>query len=334
MGHVRTASHWTAIAGFLLANSAAYAADPAPPAIQAPQQVDAPADVALLEAVVRAKAKDKGAAEEVAKTLTRIAQIQESKGDAKAAAATRERQVEWFDQLGLARDGSVPAALTAEARLKNLEPAVQRELAKKLVDQGKATAEARKSLESWHEAVVGAWKVAGKEVRPAKGVALVEQLAKVRDYKAPMPARAAALRQGRLVIGLYTEVAALAALESGESQAQLTEQSKVYRDLAASLLETAWKESDTAAQRDSVALEIRKELTRIKPAEYPPLEAQGEEQLTPQQQEASKLAALAQRAAKPVLKVMYLKKALALDPNNAQLKELLRAAEAEQAKEQ
>ncbi len=308
------------------ADTAAEAAVPAVPAVPA---ADSAGDVTLLEAVVKAKGRDRAAAEEVAKTFVRIAQIQDSKGDAKAAGHTRQRLVDWFETLGLPRDGAPPAQLAAEARLKLLEPQLARELARKLVEGGKLVPDPRKALESWQEAVVGPL----KEARTAKTTPLIELLEKVREYKALAPAKLASLRQGRLALALASESTAAAALDTPGQQAAWIESSKVYRDLAAAMLERAWKETDVAGQRDAVAFEIRSELSKLKPAEYPPLDSIQEETMTPQQQEASKLAALAQRAAKPALKVMYMKKALALDPNNAKLKELLRSAETELAKE-
>ncbi len=321
------------LAGCLALPAAVWAADPPPagPAADAPA-ADAPAagaDIALLESVVKAKGRDRAAADEVAKTLTRIAQIHDAKGDAKAGNQARQRLVDWFDSLGLPRDGAPPAQLTAEARLKLLDPHLAKEMARKLVEGGKPVVDSRKALESWQDAVVGPL----KEARAPKGIPLVEQLEKVREYKALAPAKLASLKQGRLLLALAAEAAAVGALETGDGQAFWIEIGKVFRDQAAAALEKGWKETDVAGQRDAVAFEIRGELSKLKPAEYPPLDSIQEETLTPQQQEASKLAALAQRAAKPALKVMYLKKALALDPNNGKLKELLRSAEAELAKE-
>ncbi len=54
---------------------------------------------------------------------------------------------------------------------------------------------------------------------------------------------------------------------------------------------------------------------------------------SPAQQEASKMAALAQKANKAKLKVLYLQKAVKLDPSNGTYKSLLKAAEAELAAE-
>lgn len=316
------------VAGCLAFPAAAWAADPpaAAPAADAPASA---ADVALLEAVVKAKGRDRAAADEVAKTLTRIAQIHDAKGDTKAGNQARQRLIDWFESLELPRDGAAPAQLAAEARLKLLEPQIAREMGRKLVEAGKVVADSRKALEAWQDAVIGPL----KEARAAKVTPLVELLEKVREYKALSPAKLASLKQGRLLLAVASEAAAVGALETGDGQAFWIEAGKVFRDQAAAALEKAWKETDVAGQRDAVAFEIRGELSKLKPAEYPPLDSIQEETLTPQQQEASKLAALAQRAAKPALKVMYLKKALALDPNNAKLKELLRSAEAELAKE-
>lgn len=287
------------------------------------------ADIALLEGVVRAKARDRSAAEEVARAYAKIAQLQEMKGDAKAAAESRERLLAWFDSQDLPRDGSPPAAIAAQARLALLEPAIRKELERRLVDGAKAQAEARKLLEAWHDSVAAALPLLGKPPKPGKAPSLVDQLAKVADYKAPLPARQAGLEAGRLLMALSTQTAALGALEAEAQQALLVEQSKIYRDEAARVWELHWRQADVPGQRDAVALEIRKQLSLIKPAEFPPLEQKGDEQLSPQQQEASKLASLAQRSTNPSLKVKYLEKALALDPDNAQLKELLRAAIAE-----
>lgn len=302
---------------------------PAAEAKPAKPAADSAADIALLEGVVRAKARDKGAAEEVAKAYARIAQLHDARGDAKAAADARERLVGWFDAQGLARDGSAPAAIAAQARLASLEPAIRRELERKLVEGGKAHADARKQLEAWHDGVAAPLPLLGRAAKPAKAPSLVEQLAKIGDYRAAAVTRQAGLEAGRLLMALSTQTAALAALEAEPGQAALVEQSKVYRDEAARIWEAHWRQADVPGQRDAVALEIRKQLSLIKPAEFPPLEQRSEEALTPQQQEASKLASLAQRSTNPALKVKYLEKALALDPSSAQLKEMLRAAIAE-----
>lgn len=310
-------------------------AAPAGPASHcAPAKSDAAADIALLEGVIRAKAKDPATAQEVATAFAKIAQLNDCKGNIKASAEARERLLAWFDALDLPKDGSPVAAIAAEARLELLQPAIKRELQRKLVDGGKSVADSKKVLENWHEAVVGALVVHGKTVRTAKGPALVELLAKVEEYKAASPGRQAGLLSGRLLMAISLEVTALAALEPADGQAALVEQGKVYRDLAASVWERHWREADVPGQRDSWALEIRRELSVIKPGEFPPMDSRAEEKLTPQQREASKLASLAQRASKASLRVMYLKRAVGLDPDNAQLKELLRAAEADLAGEQ
>jgi hypothetical protein len=296
-------------------------------------------DVALLEAVIKAKGRDKASAEEVAKAYHKLARGLEAKGDVKAATAVRERMVEWFDKLELAKDGGLVAQLTAQARLKVLEPLAQRELTRRLVEGGKPLADSRKVLEAWHEAVVAGLKPllregsGGKDARPAKP-GLIERLQRVVDYRAAVPMRQAGLLQGQLAVALASEATALAAVSAPDMQAQLLEQSKQYKDLAASLWEQAWRECDVAGQRDATAVEIRRQLSLLKPTEFPPLDAQVEEQLTPQQQQASKLAGLAQRASIPALKVKYLKQATSLDPANAQIKELLRAAERDLAAEQ
>jgi hypothetical protein len=295
----------------------------------AKSSAESAADVALLEGVVRAKARDKDAAEEVAKAYARIGQICDAKGDFKAAADARERLVSWFDAQGLPRDGSVPAAIAAHARLTLLEPAIRKEMARVLLDGGKAHSDARKQLEAWHDSVAAQLPLLGKPAKAGKTLSLVELLAKIAEYKAPAPARQAGLEAGRLLMALSIQTAALAALEPEATRPPLVEQSKIYRDEAARIWELHWREADVPGQRDSVALEIRKQLSVIKPAEFPPLDQKTDEQLSPQQQEASKLASLAQRSTNPSLKVKYLEKALALDPANAQLKEMLRAAIAE-----
>lgn len=332
---------WMIVAA-MVSTSAAAAEPPAPapapvagaPGACASANSDAAADISLLEGVVRAKAKDAAAAPEVATAYAKIAQIHDCKGNFKDGSAARERLIAWFDGQELAKDGGPVAVIAAEARLELLKPAIKRELERSLVEGGKAVTEPKKALDAWHEAVVGAIVVSGKPARPSKGPALLDQLARVEDYKAAPLARQAGLAAGRLLMAISRQVALLAALEPPEGQAALIEQSKVYRDQAAAVWERHWRQSDTPGQRDAWALEIRRELSVIKPGEFPPMDGKTEEKLTPQQQEASKLASLAQRATKASLRVMYLKRAVGLDPGNGQLKELLRAAEADLASEQ
>lgn len=310
----------------------------APSDAKAPGDAKAPAesgaDVALLEGVVRAKGRDKSAAEEVAKAYARIAQLHDAKSEFKSAADARERLLGWFEAQGLARDGGAIAAIAAQARLALLEPQVRKELERKLMDGTKPHPEARKHLEAWHEAVAATLPLLGRPAKPTKAPCLIDQLAKVSDFKALAPGRQAGLAAGLLLMALSSQTAALAAAEAPASQGPLVEQSKIYRDEAARIWEAHWRQADVPGQRDAVALEIRKQLSLIKPAEFPPLDQKVDDQLTPQQQEASKLASLAQRSTNPVLKVKYLEKALALDPDNAQLKEMLRAAQAERDADQ
>lgn len=70
-----------------------------------------------------------------------------------------------------------------------------------------------------------------------------------------------------------------------------------------------------------------------KPVEKPVVKAAGGDGATDAQQEASKMASLAQKANKAKLKVLYLTKAVKLDPGNATYKSLLKQAEAELASE-
>lgn len=327
-----------AVAMLVIGGPPAYAQVEAPKAEPKP---DSAADIALLEGVIKAKARDKASAEEVAKAHARIVQLLLVKGNSKGVAATRERLVEWFDAQGHPRDGGPLATLAAEARYQLLVPALEHQLAGKLVVDGKAVADARKSLELWHDAVVGPLKLVGaqskdgkdskdaKDFKAVKGKPLIEQLVGVQAYNAVHWSRLSALQAGRLAMAISRESAALGALEPPELQAELVELSKRLRDLAAEIWERTWKVADTAGQRDGVANDIRKELAVIKPAEYPAMDKEQQETLTPQQREASRLAALAQQTDKVQLRVLYLRKAAILDPGNPQLKELLRVAEAE-----
>ncbi len=312
----------------------AVAAD-APPSPAA--AADPAKDIALLDGVIKAKARDKAAVEEVAKAYVRMAQLQTGKGDVKAANATRERMVEWYDAQGHPKDGGPLATLVAEARYRGLEPAVTAEAERKLVVDGKAVADARKVLDGWLDSLGAQVKWANpaahaKDSRPQRvGKALVENLLAIRGYGALPWTRAGHLSAGRLLMAVSRQLTAWAALEPAEKQAELVEASRQLRDQAAEVWERSWKESDVAGQRDNWAQQIRKELAGIKPAEYPDIDKSVEETLTPQQQEASRLATLAQRTDNPQLKVLYLRKATNLDPSNTHLKDLLKQAEAELA---
>ncbi|MBM4343750.1 MAG: hypothetical protein FJ100_10275 [Deltaproteobacteria bacterium] len=327
--------HWFSLFAFTCIAAAPADAADAPPS--ADPAADPAKDIALLDGVIKAKARDKAAVDEVAKAFVRMAQLQTAKGDAKAANATRERMVEWYDAQGHPKDGGPLATLVAEARFRGLEPAVAAELARKLVHDGKVAADARKHLDGWLDAL-GAqvkWATPAPPTKDARaqrvGKPLIDSLLALRAYGALPWTRAGHLSAGRLLMAVSQQVAAWAALEAADKQADLVEASRQLRDQAAEVWERSWKESDVAGQRDNWALQIRKELAQIKPAEYPDIDKAAEETLTPQQQEASRLATLAQRTDNAQLKVLYLRKATNLDPSNTQLKELLKQAEAELA---
>ncbi len=320
----------------LLVASPALAADAdAPPAAEA--AADPAKDIALLDGVIKAKARDKAAVEEVAKAYVRMAQLQTGKGDVKAANVTRERMVEWYDAQGHAKDGGPLATLVAEARFRGLEAAVAVESERKLVVDGKVATDARKTLDGWLDSIGAHVKWPNppahvKDSRPQRaGKPLIENLLAIRVYGALPWTRAGHLAAGRLLMAVSRQLTAWAALEPTEKQPDLVEASRQLRDQAAEVWERSWKESDVAGQRDAWAQQIRKELAGIKPAEYPEIDKSVEETLTPQQQEASRLATLAQRTDNPQLKVLYLRKATNLDPSNTHLKDLLKQAEAELA---
>lgn len=302
------------------------------PAQKPDTRPDVAADIALLEGVIKAKARDKDSAEEVAKAHVRIVQLHTAKGDVRAAQTVREHLVEWFDAQGHSRDGGPLATVAAEARYQFLLPTIEKELTRKLVIEGKLVPDCRKVFDNWHEVVIGPLKlagVAGKDAKLPKGKPLVDQVLAVRDYAAPHWSRAASLQGGRLAMALSREVSAVAALEPPDLQPVWVEMSKRYRDIAGEIWERSWKQADAAGQREGFANDIRKELAAIKPAEYPALDREQLETSTPQQKEASRLASLAQQTDNLQLRVLYLRKATTLDPSNPALKELLRVAEAE-----
>ena len=324
----------------------AAAQEPAAAAVEPEVKADPAKDIALLDGVIKARSRDKASAEEVAKAYHRIAQLYVAKGDFKSAALTREKVVEWFETQGHPKDGGVIATLAAEARFRALELPVQAELDRKLVIDGKVGHDARKHAETWLEVVGGHAKlpalttketahVTKEPARVVKTKPLVDQLTGLRAYAALAWTRAGHLQAGRLLMAISLQLAAWAALETADKQAELVEASRQLRDQAAEVWEKSWKESDVQGQRDNWAVQIRKELSSIKPAEYPEIDkASDQENMSPQQQEASRLAALAQRSDNLQLKVLYLRKAVNLDPANAHMKELLKHAEAEQAVKQ
>lgn len=286
-----------------------------------PTSPDTTARIAELRALIQAKAQDRAASEEVAKAQTELAALLEARGDAPGALAVRKQTTQWFAQ-GKYPPGGLQAAAAAEAEWRITES--------DLVRGGRMAVpldRLKEELPAWFELVLGPqWKsgkVAGGFVS-----ALDKKFA---DYQVATWARAAAWTTARLLLQAVEQLPHLQALDPGQKDA-MAPLAKTWSDQAFATLERAWRDAESRNQRDVWTAEIRKELHKLRPQMYPLMdEVKPEEEMTPAQREASRQASLALKATKPGLKVLYLRKAVQLEPNNERYRELLKAAEAEAA---
>jgi len=339
---------------------AAPAPEPAAPAaVQAPEAAPAPAPaaqaapdaaVAASDTVVMAPAPAAPAAgapatpapapapAPAAADPQRAVQVSQWVDQGNAALATDAKAALEKAQAALALNpGHAPAArLKAEA-----QRILDQQAAQKLAAQQAAAAAANEAA-----AREAAAKEAAEKQANAKAAA-----AAAREAAAQAAAQAAArAAEERKSAGKMDKAAALKAKAAADKadKAEKARQAKEAAHKAALDKAAAAKAAKDAAHKPApapakpvaerpVAPAAEKPAPRPEaPAKVeaprPPPVASGDDG-SPAQQEASKMASLAQKANKAKLKVLYLQKAVKLDPSNGTYKSLLKAAEAELAAE-
>ncbi len=157
--------------------------------------------------------------------------------------------------------------------------------------------------------------------------------AKAAEAKAAQPVRldAVASREGKPANKREAQKAA-----AKRAQAQKAERAAAAKEAAAAKSKAARERAAAKkAEKEAAAKKAEKEVAKKVAPEPPPRPARPEarpvekpaEESGSATQEASKFAALAQKASKAKLKVLYLQKAVKMDPGNAGYKAQLKAAE-------
>lgn len=306
------------------------AAAPAPPA---------GARIAALQAQWKVWEKAKAIPAEALRVGLALGDLLVQAGDAKGAALAWQRTADAFARSGHA-PGSPEAAVAADALLRSAQPDAVRVLESHFVVRpgvapGQRGADIALQVAPWADAVLGpAPKAKATETPGPRSGGLSDRLRRVADLRARPATWTAVLLLGRLLARPADDLRALATdtwlPEERAAVDAVREQARVHEDQGLILLETAWRQAEAEASKDPTALELRKELSRLRPQQFPLVggASPDPDALTPQQQEASKLAGLAQQATKIGLRIMYLQKAVKLDPDNASFRQLLQAAEA------
>ncbi len=312
------------------------------PSSPTPAAEDAKAVVRELAPYVQAHENDKVPTPELIQNMAKLAQAYAASLEPKQAQIVWIRLLAAFDRANMPRDGSKEATLAAEAQWQLVQPAVTKGMAVSFSPRPgspRPWADMRAQLDEVTDTTLGPKSrevVAGMEPRRAGG--LVDQLLRVGQYKSPVWNVTAALQAGRLLLKqgrAMRDAARPGAVEPGEAttvDTALKDTSLKFDERGLAVLEAAWRAAEEAAVASQLRTDLRKELNKLKPNEYPLSEGGSDtEAVTPQQQEASRLAGLALKATRLDLKVLYLTKAVKLDPLNKRYLDLLRAAEAEQA---
>jgi hypothetical protein len=314
---------------------------PLPDAPTATSAADSRAIAKELAPLVQAHENDKQPTPDVLRTMARLAQAYAGAGEVKQAHQVWLKLLAAFERSGLPRNGGPEAALAAEAQWRLLEPAVIKGMAVSFSPKPGTPhpwADMRAQLDEVQEATLGPKsKVAGTDGVRVGG--LVDQVLRVGEFRNPLWSVTAALQAGKLLLNqgrAMRDAARPGAVEGPEAtavDAALKQTSVRFDERALTVLESAWKPSEEQGVTPTLRTELRKELHKLKPSEYPVSEGgMDTEAVTPQQQEASRLAGLALKASRVDLKIMYLQKAVQLDPQNPRYLELLKAAQAEKAR--
>lgn len=298
-----------------------------------------PAEVSRLQALVLTGEKTPTAAAAGVQAATDLGRLYHAQGDRNSAETAWHRGLALFAKAGLPADGGPAAAAAAEARYRLVEPEALRLLTTPLtldatLPPARQLVDLQKRLMDWQLAATG---IAG--ARTTSGVR--GACAAIEDLKAPVWSRQAAVLLAKVLAQPAQALAALVvppgtppAAEAAHRDVWLV-RAKTLRDEGFAALERAWKQAEREGNRDETADRVRKALHGYDPAQYPLAEAVTADTAAepPGRAEAARLAGLAQQADKPTLKVMYLRKAVKLDPTHEQWQAMLRSAEAELARE-
>ncbi len=295
-------------------------------------------EVADLTAYIAAHEDDRGLGGDVAKAMQRLGRLEEEQKHVAAATALWKRARHWFDKHHFERNGGPEAHLAAEAtwRLLTQPIAVAADLSVRTTPQlppPAAIAERNAELDAFLMQLIGP-RAANSPDSVRQG-GLFADLDAVRSFGALGETRRAALSVAALEERAAAHLARLPLSEGLQPVEQTAQQAAVRQAIgelegrAFSSIETAWLAGPDKKNADAMAL--RKQLTRLRPLKYPQLEEAATDMVnvTPEQAEASRLAGLAQKAEKVQLRVLYLQKAVKLDPQNPRYLELLQAAKAE-----
>lgn len=252
----------------------------------------------------KAAATEAAAAAEAAK-----ASAEAAKASAEAAKASAEAE-----QAAKANAAAEKAA--AERAARNDGAAAQKA----------AAAQAAKDRAAEAKAAQQAAQKAATDERAAAQKAAENERAAAQKATADQAAKARAAAQKAASAGAATEAAkAKAAAAEQAARDKAAANRAAAADKAAAAKAAAAEKAEKAAARPPVAVAKADPPAPTKP---PP-----SDEASPAQQEASKMASLAQKANKAKLKVLYLQKAVKLDPGNSNYRNLLKIAEAELASE-
>jgi hypothetical protein len=308
----------------------------ATPALAA-EPVDDEARIATLKAQVQAAHNATPVPLYLLQAGVELGQRLQKKGDTKGATAAWQAVVAGFQRSKFAA-GAPESTPMAEASLALLLPeidkAVQAKVAvKPALAEGKRAADVLAQVAAWRTVVLGP---AGKD--GARSGGLRDKLVAVQALQATAVGYGAALQLGRVWPRLHEDLKALPAdlpATPAEKEALDLALREAREDevRAVAAVEAAYRHAEGRGDKDS-ATALRRELNRLRPKEFPLADGPvQQEAISAQQQEASRLAGLAQQATKTNLKVMYLQKAVKLDPANEAYPQLLKAAEAQLAAE-
>lgn len=272
------------------------------------------------------------------RTTARLARAHAAIGEAKPALRLWTKLAAVFEQGQLAKDGGPAAALAAEAHVQMLEANVQRSMKVSLSAKAGAARDLRSLLDEMLEETLGARpKPAAGGSEPQRQGGLVDQLLAIGDYKVPQWRVTAEVQAARVLLVQAQAMrdavrpSATHPAETASVEEVLAKTSQLFDERALGILEKAWRAAEAGNVTAALRTDLRKELNRLRPNEYPLAEGGSDtEAVTPGQREASRLASLAQKSDRLDLRLLYLSKAVKLDPANPRYLSMLQAAQAEQ----
>ena len=296
-------------------------------------------ETADLTAYIAAHENDLTQSAAVAAAMQRLSHLEEEQKHLDAAALIWRKARGWFERHHFLRNGTIEAQVAAEAtrKLLTVQALAAADLRVRTSPQATpelAIAERTRELDEFMEQFLGKRPTAGGASAVRQG-GLIGELDAVRSFGALPETRAAAAAIGDLTERATLYLAKLP-IPEGLSPSQQTAQQSAVRDAIIELegrafaaIEPAWLQGPDV--KVAAAMALRKHLTRLNQRKYPQLEdaVQDMVAVTPEQQEASRLVELAQKAEKAQLRVLYLQKAVKLDPQNPRYLELLQKAKAE-----